>query len=112
MHIYESGTRLRQANRCILPNCLFPKQNYKKHYFVTLPLNTNRLHLVKVSFVRGRPVSESSMVVHTDQGFRETTILNVKCEGGVGDWGGGCFNNEHNSVLLFLSLVPLWLCQV
>lgn len=29
------------------------------------------------------------MVVHTDQGLRETTILNVDCEGGVGDWGGG-----------------------
>lgn len=48
------------------------------------------------------------MVVHTDQGLRETTILNVKCEGGLGDWGGGSFNSEHNSVLLFLSLFQVW----
>lgn len=39
---------------------------------------------VKVSFVRGRALSESSMVVHADQGLREATILNVEWEMG---WG-------------------------
>ena len=38
-----------------------------------------------MSFVRGRPLSKSSMVVHTNQGLSETTILDVECEGGVGD---------------------------
>lgn len=47
--------------------------------------NANILHLLKVSFVRGRPLSKSSMVVHTNQGLSETTILDVECEGGVGD---------------------------
>lgn len=45
------------------------------------------------------------MVVHTNQGLRERRqYCGRVSEGGVGNWGGGCFNSEHNSVLLFLSL--------
>ena len=79
--------------------------DYKKRNFPTLSLNANLFHLVKVSFVRGGPFKESSVVVHTDQGMRERDD-NTECE--VCDYGGGCFNSEHNTVLLFSSLSPLW----
>lgn len=50
------------------------------------------------------------MVVHTDQGLRETTILDVKCEGAVGDWGGGCASIVHTTQQCFV--IPITLSTV
>lgn len=81
---------------------MFSKQNYeKKNALSKFVLECHYVALSEVSFVRESPLSVSSMVVHTDQGLRETTILNVKCEGGVGDWGWGGWGALIVSTTLF-----------
>ena len=90
----------------------FPKMTNaeEKSFFPTSSLNANMFHLVEASVVRGKPLSESGVVAHTDRGWWGS--VREDCETGVNTTGFcySCHSVHCGSALSsLLSVACTWL---